>query len=78
MSAVIVTKQDDGEQITIGPFSSGELASRWGFRNLSGQEWHWVDLFDPNNVEQQIMDNAAKRILVSRIAARGEVNGLDL
>src|SRR5271166_131423 len=46
--AIIIVKDYEGEdEMAIGPFASGELASRYGFTNLVDYEWYWIPFNTP-------------------------------
>jgi hypothetical protein len=48
IAVIIVIGIGDEDQRVIGPFSTGEIASRWGFMHLEGKcRWYWLPLEAP-------------------------------
>ena len=41
---IVQDAQDPEKKHYFGPFKNGDEATRWGFDNCRGFDWHWDDI----------------------------------
>jgi hypothetical protein len=56
-NAIVILTRTDGELECFGPFANGEEATRWGFDNCKGFEWHWQEI---SPVNEPIVDQSTR------------------
>ena len=50
---VCIGTDEDKTHNYFGPFANGDEATKWGFDNCKGFEWHWQEINPVNLTERQ-------------------------